>query len=49
MALLRDRIRVQVDGGLRTSRDVIIAALLGGGALYDQARAWIIERRGRAS
>jgi len=27
---LRDRIRVQVDGGLRTSRDVIIAALLGG-------------------
>jgi glutamate synthase (NADPH/NADH) large chain len=26
---LRDRIRVQVDGGLRTSRDVIIAALLG--------------------
>ncbi|CAN5910240.1 glutamate synthase large subunit [soil metagenome] len=27
---LRDRIRVQVDGGLRTSRDVIIATLLGG-------------------
>jgi glutamate synthase (NADPH/NADH) large chain len=27
---LRDRIRVQVDGGLRTSRDVIVAALLGG-------------------
>src|SRR5213075_30099 len=26
---LRDRIRVQVDGGLRTSRDIIIAALLG--------------------
>ncbi len=26
---LRDRIRVQVDGGLRTSRDVIIAALFG--------------------
>jgi glutamate synthase (NADPH/NADH) large chain len=26
---LRDRVRVQVDGGLRTSRDVIIAALLG--------------------
>ncbi|MDB4963062.1 MAG: hypothetical protein JWP01_3061 [Myxococcales bacterium] len=26
---LRDRIRVQVDGGLRTSRDVIIGALLG--------------------
>ena len=26
---LRDRIRVQVDGGLRTSRDVIIATLLG--------------------
>jgi glutamate synthase (NADPH/NADH) large chain len=26
---LRDRIRVQVDGGLRTSRDVIIAAMLG--------------------
>ena len=27
---LRDRIRVQVDGGLRTGRDVVIAALLGG-------------------
>jgi glutamate synthase (NADPH) large chain len=27
---LRDRIRVQVDGGLRTSRDIVIAALLGG-------------------
>ncbi len=26
---LRDRIRVQVDGGLRTSRDIIIGALLG--------------------
>jgi glutamate synthase (NADPH) large chain len=26
---LRDRIRVQVDGGLRTSRDIVIAALLG--------------------
>jgi glutamate synthase (NADPH/NADH) large chain len=26
---LRDRVRVQVDGGLRTSRDVTIAALLG--------------------
>ncbi len=26
---LRDRIRVQVDGGLRTARDVIVAALLG--------------------
>jgi glutamate synthase (NADPH/NADH) large chain len=26
---LRDRVRVQVDGGLRTSRDVIIGALLG--------------------
>ncbi len=26
---LRDRIRVQVDGGLRTGRDVVIAALLG--------------------
>ena len=26
---LRDRVRVQVDGGLRTSRDVVIAALLG--------------------
>jgi len=26
---LRERIRVQVDGGLRTSRDVIIAAMLG--------------------
>ena len=27
---LRDRVRLQVDGGLRTSRDVVIAALLGG-------------------
>ncbi|MFL5345577.1 MAG: glutamate synthase large subunit [Hyalangium sp.] len=27
---LRDRIRVQVDGGLRTARDVLVAALLGG-------------------
>ncbi|MBN1210287.1 MAG: glutamate synthase large subunit [Myxococcaceae bacterium] len=27
---LRGRIRVQVDGGLRTARDVLIAALLGG-------------------
>jgi glutamate synthase (NADPH/NADH) large chain len=26
---LRDRVRVQVDGGLRTSRDVIVGALLG--------------------
>ena len=26
---LRDRVRIQVDGGLRTSRDVVIAALLG--------------------
>ncbi|MCW5807975.1 MAG: glutamate synthase large subunit, partial [Deltaproteobacteria bacterium] len=26
---LRDRVRVQVDGGLRTSRDVVVAALLG--------------------
>jgi glutamate synthase (NADPH/NADH) large chain len=26
---LRDRVRVQVDGGLRTGRDVVIAALLG--------------------
>ncbi|MCA3014223.1 MAG: glutamate synthase subunit alpha, partial [Myxococcaceae bacterium] len=26
---LRDRVRVQVDGGLRTSRDVVIAGLLG--------------------
>jgi len=26
---LRDRVRLQVDGGLRTSRDVVIAALLG--------------------
>jgi glutamate synthase (NADPH/NADH) large chain len=27
---LRDRVKLQVDGGLRTSRDVIVAALLGG-------------------
>ena len=27
---LRDRIRVQVDGGLRTARDIVVAALLGG-------------------
>jgi glutamate synthase (NADPH/NADH) large chain len=26
---LRDRIRIQVDGGLRTSRDIVVAALLG--------------------
>jgi glutamate synthase domain-containing protein 2/glutamate synthase domain-containing protein 1/glutamate synthase domain-containing protein 3 len=26
---LRDRVRVQVDGGLRTSRDIVVAALLG--------------------
>jgi glutamate synthase (NADPH) large chain len=26
---LRDRVRVQVDGGLRTARDVVIAALMG--------------------
>ena len=26
---LRDRVRLQVDGGLRTARDVVIAALLG--------------------
>jgi len=26
---LRDRVRVQVDGGLRTGRDVVVAALLG--------------------
>ncbi len=26
---LRDRVRLQVDGGLRTSRDIVIAALLG--------------------
>ncbi|MBX7099649.1 MAG: glutamate synthase large subunit [Myxococcaceae bacterium] len=26
---LRDRVRLQVDGGLRTSRDVVVAALLG--------------------
>jgi glutamate synthase (NADPH/NADH) large chain len=26
---LRDRIRIQVDGGLRTSRDILVAALLG--------------------
>jgi len=27
---LRDRIRVQVDGGMRSSRDIVVAALLGG-------------------
>jgi glutamate synthase (NADPH) large chain len=38
---LRDRIRVQVDGGLRTSRDIIVAALLGGEE-YGMATASLI-------
>ena len=35
---LRSRIRVQVDGKLQTGRDVVIAALLGGG------RVWLFNR-----
>ncbi|MDP2272367.1 MAG: glutamate synthase large subunit [Archangium sp.] len=40
---LRDRIRLQVDGGLRTSRDVTIAALLGAEEFGMATAALIVE------
>ncbi len=40
---LRDRVRLQVDGGLRTSRDVLIAALLGGEEFGVATAALIVE------
>ncbi|MEW6431000.1 MAG: glutamate synthase large subunit [Myxococcota bacterium] len=40
---LRDRVRLQVDGGLRTSRDVLIAALLGAEEFGVATAALIVE------
>ena len=40
---LRDRIRLQVDGGLRTSRDITIAALLGAEEFGMATAALIVE------
>ena len=40
---LRDRVRLQVDGGLRTSRDVTIAALLGAEEFGLATAALIVE------
>ncbi len=40
---LRDRVRLQVDGGLRTSRDVMIAALLGAEEFGVATAALIVE------
>ncbi|MFZ5446840.1 MAG: glutamate synthase large subunit [Myxococcota bacterium] len=40
---LRDRIRLQVDGGLRTSRDIVIAALLGAEEFGVATAALIVE------
>ena len=40
---LRDRIRLQVDGGLRTSRDVMIAALLGAEEFGVASAALVVE------
>jgi glutamate synthase (NADPH/NADH) large chain len=40
---LRDRVRLQVDGGLRTSRDVTIAALLGAEEFGMATAALIVE------
>ncbi|HUH01344.1 MAG TPA: glutamate synthase large subunit [Kofleriaceae bacterium] len=40
---LRDRIRVQVDGGMRTARDVVIGALLGGEEFGVATAALIVE------
>lgn len=40
---LRDRIRLQVDGGMRTSRDVLIAALLGAEEFGVATAALIVE------
>jgi len=40
---LRDRIRVQVDGGMRTARDVVIGALLGAEEFGVATAALIVE------
>ncbi|MBL8912165.1 MAG: glutamate synthase large subunit, partial [Archangium sp.] len=40
---LRDRIRLQVDGGLRTSRDLLIAALLGAEEFGVATAALVVE------
>src|SRR5690606_40789234 len=40
---LRGRIRVQVDGGLRTGRDVVVAALLGAEEFGFSTAALIVE------
>jgi glutamate synthase domain-containing protein 2/glutamate synthase domain-containing protein 1/glutamate synthase domain-containing protein 3 len=40
---LRSRIKVQVDGGLRTGRDVVVAALLGGEEFGFATAALIVE------
>ncbi|MBK6846936.1 MAG: glutamate synthase large subunit [Proteobacteria bacterium] len=40
---LRDRIRVQVDGGMRTSRDLVVAALLGAEEYGVATAALIVE------
>ncbi|PZR10848.1 MAG: glutamate synthase large subunit [Archangium gephyra] len=40
---LRDRVRLQVDGGLRTSRDLLIAALLGAEEFGVATAALIVE------
>ena len=40
---LRERVRLQVDGGLRTSRDVMIAALLGAEEFGVATAALIVE------
>jgi glutamate synthase (NADPH/NADH) large chain len=40
---LRERVRLQVDGGLRTSRDVIIAALLGADEFGMATAALVVE------
>ena len=40
---LRDRVRLQVDGGLRTSRDVTVAALLGAEEFGMATAALIVE------
>ncbi len=40
---LRDRVRLQVDGGLRTSRDLLVAALLGAEEFGVATAALIVE------
>src|SRR3970282_2038069 len=40
---LRDRVRLQVDGGLRTSRDLVIAALLGAEEFGMATAALVVE------